>query len=257
MSPGEPISRAIRAQREALNAPALIPYLTGGFPSKSTFTSVLQQIAPHAAAIEIGIPFSDPMADGVTIQRTSRIALQQQVTLQWILDELAAAKPAAPLILMGYLNPFLRYGLPALAEACAAGGIHALIVPDLPLEESAPIRHILHSRNIGLVQLVSPVTPLARARQIAENSDGFLYAVTITGVTGGAVSRRSAPEYIQQLRDISPIPVCAGFGIRTAADLDSLAAADGVIVGSALAEAIERGEDPGQWLHALRAPSPP
>ncbi|MEX2218886.1 MAG: tryptophan synthase subunit alpha [Phycisphaerales bacterium] len=254
--PGAALSRSIRAQREALRGPALIPYLTAGFPSPGAFRAALDAIAPHAAAIEIGVPFTDPMADGVTLQRTSRAALEQGVTLRWVLDEVGAASSriAAPIALMGYLNPFLRFGLADLAAACSQSGVHALIVPDLPLEEAAAVRAALHERGVGLVQLVSPVTDPSRAARIAAATDGFLYAVTATGVTGGSAPGAPALDYLRRVRGLSAAPVCAGFGVRSAADVAALGAeADGVIVGSALAEAIERGADPGEWLAHLRA----
>jgi tryptophan synthase alpha chain len=253
--PGEAISRAIRAQRAAVGGPALIPFVTAGFPSKRAFAGVLDSVAPHAAAIEVGVPFSDPMADGVTIQRTSRVALEQGVDLDWILTEVSRARGrfAVPIVLMGYLNPFLRYGLSRLAAACAEVGVEGLIIPDMPLEESGPVRGALHGQGVGLVQLVSPATSAERAARIAAASDGFLYAVTIAGVTGGAVSPSTSPAYLGRMRGVSPVPVCAGFGVRSGADVNALRdSSDGVIVGSALAEAIEAGEDPGDWLGRLR-----
>jgi tryptophan synthase alpha chain len=257
-SPGAAIARSIREQRESTRAPAIVPYVTAGFPSKQAFRCIIESIAPEAAAIEIGVPFSDPMADGVTIQRSSRIALEQGVDLDWILSEASElrARISVPLILMGYLNPFLRFGFAALARGCEAAGVHALIIPDLPLEESEGIRELLTERGVGLVQLVSPVTPPARAQRLAAASHGFVYAVTTTGVTGGGIrSAADAHAYLRQIRERCPIPVCAGFGVRTATDVASFGqACDGVIVGSALAEAIDRGHDPGQWLRQLRQP---
>jgi tryptophan synthase alpha chain len=254
--PGESIARSIRAQRHALRGPAMIPYLTAGFPSLESFGSMLDAVAPHAAVIEIGIPFSDPMADGVTIQRTSRMALERGVTLAWVLEEVAAARAriGVPIVLMGYLNPFLRFGIESLAKACAAAGVQGLIVPDMPLEESGPLRDALHDFGVGLVQLVSPVTPAARAGRIASATDGFLYAVTAAGVTGGSAPRQdSVISYLERVRAAAPVPVCAGFGVRTAADLAVLGAtSDGIIIGSALAEVIEKGGDPGEWLARLR-----
>jgi tryptophan synthase alpha chain len=254
---GHAIARSIRLQRDAGGGPALIPYITAGFPSKSSFAEIIRSIAPHAAAIEIGVPFSDPMADGITLQRTSRVALQNGVTLEWILQETAAISRGidVPLVLMGYLNPFLRFGLPELGPACAAAGVRALIIPDLPFEESGFVREALHKQEVGLVQLVSPVTPPDRAARIAAASDGFLYVVTSTGVTGGALESGGSFAHLKAVRGACPVPVCAGFGIRSAADVALLAdAVDGVIVGSALAQAIESGAEPGEWLRELRPP---
>ncbi len=261
-TPGHTITASIRdhAQRHQV---ALIPYVTAGFPTRAAFASQLEALSEHAAAIEIGVPFSDPMADGATIQRSSRIALEQGTTLEWILGEVGAfrsrrgSKGHPPLLLMGYLNPMLARGFKWLVDQCSAAGIAALIIPDLPNEESDQIRQALHAKNIGLVQLVSPVTPPERAKALAQSSDGFLYAVTVTGVTGSATSTAPSPAelnaYLDRLRAISPVPVCAGFGIRTAAHVTALHGhADGAIAGSAIIEAIEQGRNPGSFLASLR-----
>jgi tryptophan synthase alpha chain len=267
-------------RRAAKGRPALIPYITAGFPTLDAFPQQLRALAPHAAAIEVGVPFSDPMADGVTIQGSSRKALLNGVTLRWILDQLSTLTAGSqtatphwpqqpPIALMSYLNPVIssfgsgRSGLRTLALGCRAAGVSLLIVPDLPLEESGDLREELHKQHVGLVQLVSPVTPEHRARTIAHASDGFLYAVTVTGVTG-ASSRSAAtnanapqqthatPDYLARLRALSPVPVCAGFGIRTRASVDALAGhCDGAIVGSALIDAIEQGHDPAALLASM------
>jgi tryptophan synthase alpha chain len=252
------LANSIRAAATA--GPALIPYITAGFPTRSGFAGLLEELAPHAAAIEVGVPFTDPMADGVTIQRASRIALEQGVTLPWILDEIASARVQIPIVLMGYLNPFLSFGMDRLAGTCGSAGVDGLIIPDLPLEESPPIRAALRSCGVGLVQLVSPVTPPPRASAIAAATDGYLYAVTVTGVTGGGAAPAGTPggdhremlAYLDRLRAISPAPVCAGFGIRTRQQVQMLAGhADGVIVGSALIELLARGESPRAFLKSL------
>ncbi len=270
MTSVSPISAAIRsaAARHGAGGPALIPYITAGFPTKAAFIPQLRALSKHAAVIEVGVPFSDPMADGVTIQRSSRVALEQGVSLDWILAELAAARAtlnaSVPLCLMSYLNPLLSVGLDQLGPRCAAAGVAGLIIPDLPFEESAQLRREVNGYGVGLIQLVSPITPHDRASAIAAASDGFLYAVTMTGVTGAgratevasATSVPSAAEstsaYLARLRSISPVPVCAGFGIRTREHVAALRGhADGAIIGSALIEAIERGEDAGAFLAGL------
>ncbi|MFN0012282.1 MAG: tryptophan synthase subunit alpha [Phycisphaerales bacterium] len=287
MTPASPISLAIRS-RASPGGPALIPYITAGFPTKAAFIPQLRALAQHAAVIEVGVPFSDPMADGVTIQRSSRVALEQGVSLDWILSELGknrvSLRADVPLCLMSYLNPLLSIGLDQLGPRCAAAGISGLIIPDLPFEESAQLRREVGRHGVGLVQLVSPVTPHDRARAIAEASDGFLYAVTMTGVTGAsapsahplpegggrgvgsalsplplggagggsATSTESTNAYLARLRSVSPVPVCAGFGIRTREHVAALRThADGAIIGSALIEAIERGEDAGEFVGGL------
>lgn len=252
------ISERIRKQAST-GRPALIPYLTAGFPTKESFALQMHGVQPHAAVVEVGVPFSDPMADGATIQGSSRVAIENGVTLEWILASLAAMKGTltAPVALMSYLNPLINLGMEGLAARCAEAGVGLLIIPDLPLEESTGLRGALHAHGVGLVQLVSPVTPRERAAHLAEHSDGFLYAVTVTGVTGGTTGAASgAPGdidgYLAHLRSVSPVPVCAGFGIKSREQVAGLAGkADGAIVGSALIAAIERGEDAGSFLASL------
>lgn len=249
------LSASIR-ERKSRDGVALVPYITAGFPTRAAMIPALRAIAPHAAAIEIGVPFSDPMADGVTIQRSSRVALDQGVTLNWILDELVTHNTEStrlpPLVLMSYLNPLLSLGFAKLAERCAAAGVAALIIPDLPLEEGGHVRSTFNAAGVGLVQMVTPVTPPDRARQLAKATDGFLYAVTITGVTGAKGLGVEVGDYLLGLQKLGDAPVCAGFGIRSRNNVQALAGlCDGVIVGSALVEVIERGEDPAAFLAGL------
>jgi tryptophan synthase alpha chain len=202
-----------------------------------------------------GVPFSDPMADGLTIQRASRAAIAQGVTLSWILDEIAAMEPppAAPVVLMSYLNPLLAMGYERLAARAVESGVAGFIVPDLPLDESEPLDTALATQGLALIHLVSPVTPPERIAAAARASRGFLYAVNITGITGGAKSANAnLKEYLGRVVAASPVPVCAGFGIRSAAQVADLAGVvPGVIVGSALVEALERGESPASFLGGL------
>jgi tryptophan synthase alpha chain len=234
------ISTAIR-NRRATGQPALIAYITAGFPTKEGFIQQLNAIGAVADVIEVGVPFTDPMADGTTIQRSSRAALEQGVSLRWILQELTRAevKPQAPLLLMSYLNPLLAYGF---------------IVPDLPFEESHELRNALDARGLALVQFVTPVTPTERMQMLTEGSGGFIYAVTMTGTTGKNVAvPEEVLEYFDRVKKISPVPVCAGFGIRSREQVQRLAPfIDGAIVGSALVEVLERGEDPAKFLRSLR-----
>ena len=156
---------------------------------------------------------------------------------------------------MSYRNPLLAFGLGRLADGAARAGVAGFIVPDLPLEESAELRSALEPRGIALVQMVTPLTGPERLRALCAASRGFVYAVTMTGTTGRNVA---VPDevlgYLDRVRASSPIPVCAGFGIRSRAQVERLTGhVDGVVVGSALVEALERGEDPAAWLEALRA----
>jgi tryptophan synthase alpha chain len=254
------ISEALRvASRDG--EPALVAFLTAGYPNKSQFREHLQSIAAGADVVEIGVPFTDPMADGVTIQRSSQQALAQGVSLRWILGELEAMPPvAAPLLLMSYLNPLLAYGLDRLAEAAARARVAGFIVPDLPYDESSDLRRALDPQGIALVQMVTPVTKPERLAQLCQNSQGFVYAVTMTGTTGKQVAvPEEVVSYLDRVRALAKIPVCAGFGIRSCEQVQRLRGhVDGVVVGSALVEVLERGENPTRWLEQLRgAPKVP
>jgi tryptophan synthase alpha chain len=255
MIPRERIVAALR-RRSGNGRPALVAYLTAGFPRREQFRELLTAIAEAADIIEVGVPFTDPMADGVTVQRASEQALRNGVTLEWILDEIQAIGPLrTPLLLMSYMNPLLSFGLEKLAGAAARAGVCGFIVPDLPFDESAEFRAAMEPASLALVQMVTPVTTPERLQKVAAASQGFVYAVTMTGTTGQNVGARAAPigEYLARIRAASSVPVCAGFGIRTRAQIDALyGQVDGVIIGSALVEVLERGEAPGPWLAALR-----
>jgi tryptophan synthase alpha chain len=253
---GESIAGAIR-QAAASNRVALVGYLTAGFPARARFREHLLAIASAADVVEIGVPFTDPMADGMTIQRASHHALQAGVTLPWILDELSSLKPRpeAPLLLMSYLNPLLAFGLPRLSAAAARAGVAGFIVPDLPHEESEELRHALNAERVALVQMVTPVTPADRLRVLCQASQGFVYAVTMTGTTGKNVAvPADVIEYLDRARASSGLPVCAGFGIRGVEQVRRLHGhVDGVVVGSALVELLEKDGDPRAFLRSLRA----
>jgi tryptophan synthase alpha chain len=252
--PGERIAAAIRSASRN-GEPALVAYLTGGFPARARFAHDVQALAASADVIEIGVPFTDPMADGVTVQRSSQVALQQGVTLRWILSELAAM-PAlrVPALLMSYLNPLLAFGLDELPRAAAHAGVAGFIVPDLPFDESSTLHQALTREGLALVQMATPVTRAERLTALCAASAGFVYAVTRTGTTGQAVSIPSETlEYLARVKERTTLPVCAGFGIRSAEHVARLKGhVDGVIVGSALVEVLDRGEDPAAWLAALR-----
>jgi tryptophan synthase alpha chain len=244
---------AAAAQREE---PAIVAFLTAGFPIKARFIENLLLVANNADVVEIGVPFTDPMADGMTIQRASHAALAQGVSLAWILTELStlATRPSAPLILMSYLNPLLAFGLDSLPDAALAAKVAGFIVPDLPFEESEPLRAALQAKGIALIQMVTPVTPPARLKALCTSAEGFIYAVTMTGTTGKAVT--GVPDtvisYLQSVKAHASVPVCAGFGIRDRAQVQRLQPyIDGVIVGSALVEVLENGGDAAAFLQNL------
>ncbi len=249
------ITEAVRTA-SSRGRPALVAFLTAGFPSRKRFVADLLKVGEAADVIEIGVPFSDPMADGMTIQRSSRVALAEGVTLDWILGELEtlAKRPRAPLLMMSYLNPLLAYGIGRLPAKARAAGIAGFIVPDLPFEECVDIRAAFAAEGMALVQMVTPVTPPARLEMLTREAEGFVYAVTMTGTTGRDVAVPDAVlDYLDRVRASAAVPVCAGFGIRHAAQVTRLSGhADGVVVGSALVEALERGEDPAAFLRGLR-----
>ncbi|HEY1899903.1 MAG TPA: tryptophan synthase subunit alpha [Steroidobacteraceae bacterium] len=252
--PGEQIATAIR-RVHAKGNPALIAGLTAGYPSKVLFTEHLRAVAQGADVVEICVPFTDPMADGITIQRSSQGALAQGVSLRWILSELTTMpKVAAPLLLMSYLNPLLAFGIDRLAEAAAKARVNGFIVPDLPVDESDLLKEALAAQGIALVQMVTPVTTPERLSRVLSASTGFAYAVTMTGVTGKNVAvPATVIQYLDRVRAQSSVPVCAGFGIRSREQVQALRGhVDGVIVASALVELLERGGDPARWLAELR-----
>ena len=255
MPPGSVISEAIRSAR-ARGRPALVGWVTAGFPQRETFVQQLSAVADAADVMEIGVPFTDPMADGTTIQGASGAALAQGVSLKWILAELSGPRPQlrAPLLLMSYLNPLLAYGLDRLPDDAARAGVSGFIVPDLPFEECADVRAARAARGIALVQLVTPVTPTERIKMLCAASSGFVYAVTMTGTTGKNFAvQEEVLEYFARVKRISSLPVCAGFGIRSREQVERLAPhVDGVVVASALVEMWERGEDPVAFLRSLR-----
>ncbi|HEX5046737.1 MAG TPA: tryptophan synthase subunit alpha [Gammaproteobacteria bacterium] len=246
-----------RLARKPGEPPSLVPFLTAGYPEPREFLQVLRAVASEADAVEIGVPFSDPMADGVTIQRSSQHAIERGVSLRWILDELERRdfELPAPVLLMSYLNPLLAFGFEALAARAAEVGVSGFIAPDLPHEEDGPLRAALEPHGLALVQLVTPATPAPRLRALCAASQGFVYAVTRAGITGNAALPADLAQYLDAVKQAAGgLPVCAGFGVRRADQVAMIAKhADGAVVGSALVEVLERGEDPARFLRGLRA----
>jgi len=254
MQPHESISAAIEAAN-ADGRTGLVPFITAGYPEPKDFVDTLRAVAEVGDVVEVGVPFSDPMADGMTIQRSSFIAIEKGVTLKWIFDQLESIKSeiSKPIVFMSYLNPLLAFGFDELAQRALETGVCGFIVPDLPYEECGEIREALEAKGIGLIQLVTPATPADRLEMLAKESRGFLYAVTITGITGGDSGLPAGlADYLDQVSRVSPIPVCAGFGIRAAEDVVNVGKhAAGAIVGSALVEVLEQGGDPAEFLSQL------
>jgi tryptophan synthase alpha chain len=258
VAPRDTVSAAIQAAARQ-GRPALVGFLTAGFPTLQGFRANLAAVASVCDVVEIGVPFTDPMADGTTVQRASFVALTNGVTLPWIFEELRTLKGrGTPILLMSYLNPLLKLGLDALPRTAAAAGVAGFIVPDLPFEESGDLRRALDLEGLALVQMVSPVTPPDRLAMLCRDAQGFVYAVTMTGTTGSSkAASAEVPldvlEYMDRVKRCSSVPVCAGFGIRSREQVARFAGhVDGVVVGSALVEVLERGEDVGAFLRSLR-----
>ena len=252
MTPSEKISAAISAARDRT---AIVAFITAGYPSRAKFREHLAQIGAAADVVEIGVPFTDPMADGVTIQRSSREALAQGFTLGWLLEELTAMqRPKAPLVLMSYLNPLMAHGYEKLAADAARAGVCGFIVPDLPYDEADEFRAALTAHGLALIQMVTPVTEPARLAKLCAASQGFVYAVTMTGTTGrNAAVPTEVARYLDTVTATAKLPVCAGFGIRSREQVEQLKGhVAGVIVGSALVEVLESGKDPAAFLNSLR-----
>jgi tryptophan synthase alpha chain len=254
LQPHEKISVAIE-NAVAIGRVGLVPYITAGYPKKNQFIQTLRQVAVSGDVVEVGVPFSDPMADGVTIQRASHLAISHGVSLRWILEQLSqAGELDAPVVLMSYMNPLLAFGFKELADASLASHVSGFIVPDLPLEECTELKTALEARGVALIQLVTPATPEDRMEALCHASSGFIYAVTIKGITGGTTALPAeVTGYLDRVKSHAKIPVCAGFGVRTPEQVENLGAhADGIVVGSALVERLEAGEEPADFLNSLR-----
>ncbi len=222
---------------------ALIPFITAGDPDLTTTEEVIHALVEHGAdLIELGFPFSDPMADGPTIQAASERALASGTTLAGILEMVVRVRrhTNVPIVLMGYYNPLLSYGPERFAADAAAAGVDGLLLVDLPAEESAEILGSLRQADICLIQLLAPTTPLPRMRRLAAAAEGFIYFVSMTGVTGvSQVDAEAIREQVLALRETSPVPVAVGFGISSPADAAAVGSfADAVVVGSALVKVI-------------------
>jgi tryptophan synthase alpha chain len=213
---------------------------------EATLKAVPLLAGSGADIIELGIPFSDPMADGATIQESSYQALQNGVTPKVCLEvaKKLRQKTEVPLVFMTYFNPVLNYGLDKFCRACANSGLDGLIIPDLPPEEGAPLENAAQEQGIDLIYLLSPTSTPERIRMVAEKSRGFIYLVSIAGVTG---ARNSLPPdmkaFVTRVRQKAKQPLCVGFGISTPEQAKQISAlADGVIVGSRLIQLMK--EDP-------------
>lgn len=230
-----------RLKREGRRA--LIPFLTAGDPDPATTAGLLDCLAASGAdIIELGVPFSDPMADGPVIQAASLRALEAGTTLERVLHLVRdfRLRSQTPVVLMGYYNPVLQYGPERFAEEAAAAGVDGVLLVDLPPEEAEELRPHLRRFNVAMIHLLAPTTPAERRREIAGSAEGYLYYVSMTGVTGAArVDPEAIAGEVEQVRRESPVPVAVGFGIASPQDAAAVARfADGVVVGSALVRVI-------------------
>jgi len=241
----ERIASAFAAAREQDRA-ALMPYMMGGFPDPATADAVAEAyVEAGADLIELGVPFSDPLADGPVIHAAATRALAGGATLERVLETCAAVADRVPVVAMCYANMVLAEGPGGYAEHLAAAGAAGTIVPDLPLEEAGDLHPELHERGLALVPLVAPTTPPERRRWICERAEGFVYVVSVTGVTG---ERDELPpelgELVAAIRSEASVPAAVGFGVGTAAQAAAAGRiADGVIVGSRLVRAVGDADD--------------
>jgi tryptophan synthase alpha chain len=238
---------------------ALIPYVTVGYPSVEDTLKVVPILADSGCDIvELGIPFSDPLADGATIQKASFHALRNGVTPTLCLEvaEKLSRKVDVPLVFMTYFNPVLSYGLEEFCGACARSGVDGLIIPDLPPDEGSELEEVTRKHNLDLIYLLAPTSSDERIRLVADRARGFIYLVSVTGVTG---ARASLPtelnSFVGRVRKAAKQPLCVGFGISTPEQARQVAKmADGVIVGSRIIQLMETDglESVGNLVRELR-----
>jgi len=232
---------------------ALIPYITAGYPTAAATLEAVPVLAQNGAdIIELGIPFSDPLADGATIQQASFGALRSGATPQSCLEMAArlSARVKTPLVFMTYYNLLYRYGLAEFCRDCAASGVRGLIIPDLPVDEGGELEGLARQSGLDLVYLLAPTSPEERIAAVARHGRGFVYLVSVAGVTG---ARRELPPdlsaFVARVRRRTKLPLCVGFGIAAPEQARQVAGlADGVIIGSRLIQVMESG--PG-WQERL------
>jgi tryptophan synthase alpha chain len=251
------------AQLQTAGRKALIPFVTAGDPSLEATVPVLHALVEAGAdVIELGVPFSDPMADGPVIQRSSERALARGAGLRYVLQAVAEFRQrddATPIVLMGYLNPVEIHGSERFAQEAAAAGVDGVLLVDLPPEEAAETRAIFNSNGLDLIALAAPTTSDERLVQLCAEAQGYLYYVSFAGVTGASdrLDTAAANERLRRIRALSKAPVAAGFGIKDAASARAMSTnADGVVVGSALVAELANAADPvaaaGAFLSPLR-----
>lgn len=231
------------------NRTALMPYLTIGYPDLETSEQILlAMVEAGADLIELGTPFSDPLADGTTVQHTSQVSLEKGTTLRDCVAVVKRAREAGvtiPLMLMGYFNPIVKYGVEQFVADCAEAGVDGFIVPDLPIEESERLRAATSERDLDLIFMVAPTTTDDRLKLVGERGTGFVYCVAVTGVTGARESLSATLKpYLERVRQHTSQPLAVGFGISTLEHVTQVGSvADGAIVASALIDYMNRHPD--------------
>jgi len=239
-----------RIENAFKNKPIFMPYFPLGYPDLDTSIDIIETLAKNGAdLIEVGLSFSDPLADGPVIQKATQVALGKGITIKKSLQAVAGLRKRGvtiPLVLMGYYNPMLAYGLDKFVHDAQEAGADGFIIPDLPPEESGEFVEAAHASPLPLIQMLAPTTPNQRMESIARNAKGFIYLVSVTGVTGARSSISDGlGELIARVREHTSVPVCVGFGISTPEQAKHVGAlADGVIVGSACVKAIGENENP-------------
>ena len=248
------------AERRGEGRATLVPYVTSGFPSRSATVDVLKGLAEAGGdVLELGIPFSDPLADGPTIQESSFRALEGGMTVEGTLELLAEFRRESdtPIVLFSYLNPLLRYGLEAFLESAEQAGAQGLLLTDVPTGADSQVEDAILDSPLDLIRLISPTTRPERASAIADQGQGFLYYISRTGVTGAREALvEDLEEEVSALREVVELPVAVGFGISTPEQAAVVGGvADGVIVGSALIHALDEGGSEGAsaFLATLRS----
>jgi len=236
---------------------ALVTFITAGDPDLATSEKIIHALIESGVdLIELGFPFSDPMADGPTIQMASERALAAGATLRGVIDMVARVRQHSnvPIVLMGYYNPVFCYGLEKFAHDASAAGIDGLLLVDLPPEEAGELHPYLKSAGIDLITLLAPTSDAVRSARLAAAAEGFLYYVSMTGVTGSKqVDARAIAVAVNELKGQSPVPVAVGFGVSTPEDAESVARiADAVVVGSALVKLIDHFSDSSKLLDEVR-----
>ena len=247
------------ARLRAEGRKALVPLITAGDPSREATVAVMHAlVAAGADLIELGVPFSDPMADGPVIQRSSERSLGRGVGTADVFGfvrDFRRDDHDTPVVLMGYLNPVEMRGAAAYAAQARDAGVDGVLLVDLPPEEAAPTRAAFNAAGLELISLAAPTTSDARLPRLAGEAQGYLYYVSFAGVTGASITDASqVGERCARLRALSPVPVLIGFGIKDAASAAAMAPlADGVVVGSALVEAVSGASDPADAAARARA----